>query len=78
VSLNVLKRDLGLAIRELRKLRNLTQEELAGRCDLHTNEIGRIERGRTNPTLETIYLIATKLQTDAATLFVSANKISDQ
>jgi transcriptional regulator with XRE-family HTH domain len=41
---------LGRAIHEARRAKNLTQEELALRTDLHETYISIIERGRRNPT----------------------------
>lgn len=41
---------LGRAIHEVRRARNLTQEELALRTDLHETYISIIERGGRNPT----------------------------
>ena len=41
---------LGRAIHEARRAKNLTQEELALRTNLHETYIGVIERGRRNPT----------------------------
>jgi transcriptional regulator with XRE-family HTH domain len=46
-SSDVLKR-LGLRVRELRVARELSQEQVGERADLHRNEIGVIERGETN------------------------------
>jgi transcriptional regulator with XRE-family HTH domain len=41
---------LGLAVRELRNTRGLSQEELAHRSGLHPTYISGIERGLRNPT----------------------------
>ena len=41
---------LGLAVRELRKRRNLSQEELAHASGLHPTYLSGIERGQRNPT----------------------------
>ncbi|HET7508735.1 MAG TPA: helix-turn-helix transcriptional regulator [Solirubrobacterales bacterium] len=41
---------LGQAIHEARRAKNLTQEELALRTNLHVTYIGVIERGQRNPT----------------------------
>jgi transcriptional regulator with XRE-family HTH domain len=41
---------LGLAIRELRKQRDLSQEELAHASGLHPTYLSGIERGQRNPT----------------------------
>jgi transcriptional regulator with XRE-family HTH domain len=43
-------RALGLAVRQLRDRRGLSQEELARRSGLHPTYISGIERGLRNPT----------------------------
>jgi len=45
---------LGARIKELRKLRQITQEQLAEKVDLATRYISLIEVGRSSPSLETI------------------------
>jgi ribosome-binding protein aMBF1 (putative translation factor) len=44
----------GRAIRELRARRDLSQEELGFRSDLHRNYVGAIERGEINPTFRVL------------------------
>ena len=41
---------LGLAVRELRDLLGMTQEELAQAAGMHTTYLSGIEGGRRNPT----------------------------
>jgi len=48
----------GQAVRELRKERGLSQEELGHRSGLHRNYVGGIERGELNPTLTSILSLA--------------------
>jgi len=45
---------LGKKIRELRKLNELTQAELAERCNLSDNFIALLERGKNFPSIFTI------------------------
>lgn len=59
----------GLRVRELREQRGWKQEEFAHLAGLDRTYVSGIERGRRNPTLEVIYVIATTLETDVATLF---------
>ncbi len=49
---------LGRAVRELRVLRFISQEELGARASLHRNYVGAIERGTINPTLRTLVQVA--------------------
>jgi len=45
---------LGNEVYAWRKRANLTQEELGKRCYLHTNQIGRLEKGQSNADLKTL------------------------
>jgi XRE family transcriptional regulator, regulator of sulfur utilization len=62
------RRDLGQGIREWRKRQRLTQDELADAADLHVNALRAAEKGRGNPTLETLWKIATGLKVTLAQL----------
>lgn len=59
---------LGENIHNLRVERELTQEMLAERCDLHRTYIGAIERGERNVSLKNIVKIATALETTPSNL----------
>ena len=45
----------------IRKEKGLTQEQLAERCGLSQQYLSGLERGRRNPTIVTLYEIATAL-----------------
>ncbi|BCS55620.1 helix-turn-helix domain-containing protein [Geobacter sp. SVR] len=60
---------LGARIKELRKRRGLTQEQLAEKVDLATRYISLIEVGRSSPSLETIENIANTLEVELKDLF---------
>lgn len=49
-------------IRELRKEKHLTVQELAYRCDMERSNLSRIEAGRTNLTIRTICIICSALE----------------
>ena len=53
---------LGQKIRELRVRNDITQEELADRCDMFRTYLSRIESGRANPTLTVLHGLAHGLQ----------------
>lgn len=53
---------LGAQIKRFRKEAKLTQPELGYRCDFEYTAIGRIEAGRTNPTIITLKKIAEALE----------------
>jgi len=67
-------RTLGEEIRERRKQRNLSQEVLAQQAGVHTNVVGRLERGIYNPSVLILLAIATKLNTSMLDLFAGAAK----
>ena len=54
---------IGKKIQELRINKGLTQVDLVGKIDgdIDTTNISRIESGRTNPTIHTLYRIAVAL-----------------
>ena len=55
-------KDVCKRIRELRKSLKLTQSEFAELVDLSEDSIGKIERGITTPTIDTLYKIASGLK----------------
>lgn len=61
--------EFGKNVRELRKIKGLSQEELAFRAELHRTYIGMIERAEKNITLLNIQKIANALDTSIADLF---------
>jgi transcriptional regulator with XRE-family HTH domain len=59
----------GDRVRELRKEKGLSQEELSYKTDLHRTYIGMIERAEKNITLTNIEKIAKALDVDIKKLF---------
>lgn len=59
----------GEKVRELRKEKGLSQEELSYKADLHRTYIGMIERAEKNITLTNIEKIAKALDVDIKILF---------
>ena len=51
----------GLVVRSLRKKRNLSQEKLADLCGLDRTYISLLERGLRQPSIATIFSLATAL-----------------
>jgi len=51
----------GNKVRALRMATGKTIEDFANTVDLHVTQLSRIERGETNPTISTIFLLADKL-----------------
>lgn len=46
--------EIGLKIKNLRQTKNLTQEELANRCELTKGYISQLENDLTSPSIETL------------------------
>ena len=59
----------GKTVRELRRKRKLTQEELAAKAHLHRNYVSDVERGTRNISLLNILELARALGVKPAKLF---------
>lgn len=60
---------LGERIRELRKARGWSQEELAERCELHPIYVGYIERAERAVNVVVLFQLAAALGVEPAALF---------
>ena len=56
-----LRSSLSKNIRTFRKVHNISQEELASKCELHRTYIGSIEREERNVTLSTLECLSEAL-----------------
>ena len=65
---------LGQEVRDRRTRKKLSQEALANLAGIHTNVVGRLERGKYNPTVDTLSSIAAKLGVPLSELFGAAEK----
>jgi len=68
VSTKTLLEMLGDEVKERRTQRSLNQEELAHKAGVHTNVIGRLERGETNSQVLTLFDVAMGLKAPLAEL----------
>lgn len=59
---------LGLRIKATRKLRHLSQSQLAILCDIEKGSFSRIEAGKINITILTIHTIARALKVSVSSL----------
>jgi transcriptional regulator with XRE-family HTH domain len=59
----------GARLRSLRKERQLSQEDLAERADLHWTYVSDLERGQQTPTLDVVNRIARGLRVTLAEFF---------
>lgn len=67
--------NFGKIIREFRKEKKLSQEELGFQSNLHRTYIGMIERGEKNITLENIEKLSKGLDVSMKLIFEKLNKI---
>jgi transcriptional regulator with XRE-family HTH domain len=66
---------LGLAVRQIRAERRLSQEELAVRSHLHRNYVGGIERGERNPSFTNLTKVAAALDVRLSELIALGEKL---
>jgi len=59
----------GLKVKQLRESKNLSQEELAERCELDRTYISRVETAKRNPSLSNVFKIAAGLEVPPSSLF---------
>jgi len=64
-----MKHLIGEQVRNLRKEKRLSQEELGARAELHYTYIGAIERGEKNCSIDTLQKIAKGLEIEIPELF---------
>lgn len=69
---------LGNCIRSARKDCQLTQQELADQSGLAVKTIQDIEKGRKNPTYETLCLLIERLGISGNSLFPSNSAVDDE
>ena len=64
-----LRKKFGNKVRELRKNRGLSQEELGFKANIHRTYVGAVERGEQNVSLDNIGRLAKHLKVSLAELF---------
>jgi transcriptional regulator with XRE-family HTH domain len=66
--LMLLEEALAIVLKEYRTEKNLSQEELADKCDLDRTYISLLERGKRKPTLSVIFNICNSLKVKPSVL----------
>lgn len=66
----MLAKHFGLRLKYLRKIRKLTQAQLAQAVDISVTYLGRVERGLSSPSFEVIQKVSEALETEPANLFL--------
>lgn len=64
-----ISKSVGKRIKIARQNKGLTQEEISSRVGIHVSTLGRIERGESNPPIQTINKIAQALKVKPKDLF---------
>jgi transcriptional regulator with XRE-family HTH domain len=62
MKINQLQQKIGEHIRFLRESKGISQQNLAAICNFEKANLSRIEAGRTNPTISTLYKISQALE----------------
>ena len=60
---------VGKRIREIRIEKNISQQDLAAKCNFEKSNMSRLESGRSNATLSTLEIVAKSLGVKAIELF---------
>ena len=60
---------VGNRLREVRKKKAMTQEDVAHKAGIAVSQVGRIERGKLNPSISTIFVIALAMEIEPKDLF---------
>ena len=69
---------LGMRVREVRKLRSLSQEKLAEKVGVDPKQISRIEGGKSAPSLDTLESLARSLQVEMKDLLDFQHLIAEE
>lgn len=64
-----LYKKIGLKIQEIRNQKNLSQQDLAAKCNFEKSNMSRLEAGRVNSTVSTLNKIAKGLDVNIIELF---------
>ena len=72
-----LRKTLASNLRGYRKINDLSQEELAAKCNLHRTYIGSVERCERNVTLGTLCALSKALNIEVLSLLISRKDSKD-
>ena len=68
MKISQLQQKIGQRIRFLRESKGISQQNFAAICNFEKANLSRIEAGRTNPTVSTLYKISQALETTLSEL----------
>ncbi|WP_089053931.1 helix-turn-helix domain-containing protein [Flavobacterium oncorhynchi] len=64
-----LQQKVGKRIQEIRIEKNISQQDLAAKCNFEKSNMSRLEKGNANATLSTLEKVCDALQVDYIELF---------
>ncbi|MFH7017073.1 helix-turn-helix domain-containing protein [Flavobacterium sp. FlaQc-47] len=64
-----LQQKVGKRIQEIRAEKNISQQDLASKCNFEKSNMSRLENGNANATLSTLEKVCNALQVDYLELF---------
>lgn len=70
--------NLGKRVQEARLLRNITQDQLAEKCNVTPKHISALERGTTTGSIELLLNICNELDITPNSIFIDSFKDSDK
>ncbi|AWK04535.1 XRE family transcriptional regulator [Flavobacterium crocinum] len=66
---DTIQQKVGKRIQEIRIQKNLSQQDLASKCNFEKSNMSRLEKGNVNATLSTLEKVCNALQIDFTELF---------
>lgn len=72
------KKQLGARIKELRKIKKLTQEQVAEMVDIDPKHLSRIEVGGSYPSIDTLEKLAVALKFEVMDFFDFEHRVKDK
>jgi transcriptional regulator with XRE-family HTH domain len=60
---------VGKRIQQIRIEKNISQQDLAARCNFEKSNMSRLEAGRANATLSTLEIVSKALEVEVVELF---------
>jgi transcriptional regulator with XRE-family HTH domain len=70
------KKLIGMRIKEIRRSKGLSQEQLAEKADINSKYLSRMERGTENPTLDMFIKLANALEVEMWEMFDFGHVVS--
>lgn len=66
---NSLQIEVGKCIQKIRIEKNISQQDLAAKCNFEKSNMSRLEAGRANATLSTLEIVSKALEVNIIELF---------